>query len=201
MRREFHVRFCEGAGVRFPRATRLVIVFANEEDARRVMDVLPKRLARYGLTMHPTKTRLVQFRPPGPGRGEPGTFDFLGFTHLWARSRTGRWVIKQKTARDRFNRALKRIALWCKRNRHSPVREQHARLWQALRGHYGYFGIAGNSRAIASFAYRVLLVWIRWLERRTQRKMPLERRQSLARRYPLPPPRITRRFSRSAAKP
>ena len=87
-----------------------VIVFARADDARRVEDVLPKRLARYGLAHHPTKTRRVEFRPPRPGRGEPGTFDFLGFTHLWARTRTGRWVVQRKTARGRFNRALKRIA-------------------------------------------------------------------------------------------
>lgn len=178
-----------------------VIVFANEEDARRVMDVLPKRLARYGLTMHPTKTRLVQFRPPGPGSGAPGTFDFLGFTHLWARSRSGRWVIKQKTARDRFSRALKRIAAWCKLHRHWSIREQHAHLSRAMRGHYGYFGITGNSRAIASFAYRVVLVWMRWLQGRSQRTMPLARMQSITRRYPLPPPRIMRHFPWRAANP
>lgn len=167
-----------------------VIVFASEEDARRVMDVLPKRLARYGLTLHPTKTRLVQFRPPGPGRGEPGTFDFLGFTHYRALSRKGRWVVKRKTARGRFNRALKRIAAWCKLHRHHSVREQHGYLCRALRGHYGYYGINGNSRALATFAYRVVLVWIRWLERRSQRRMPLPRRESLLQRFPLPPPRI-----------
>jgi RNA-directed DNA polymerase len=168
----------------------LVIVFASEGDARRVMDVLPKRLARYGLTLHPTKTRLVQFRPPGPGRGEPGTFDFLGFTHFRALSRKGRWVVKRKTARGRFNRALKRVGEWCKQHRHFPVRDQHRHLCQALRGHYGYYGINGNSHAIGSFTYRVVLIWFRWLQRRSQRPMPASRKPALLRRYPLPSPKI-----------
>lgn len=170
-----------------------VIVFTHDVDARKVMDVLPKRLARYGLTMHLTKTRLVPFRPPGPGRGGPGTFDFLGFTHLWARTRTGRWVIQRKTARGRFNRALKRVADWCKMHRHDGLREQHVHLCQALRGHYGYYGLSGNSRSIATFAYRVVLVWLKWLQRRSQRPMTLERRSTLLKRFPLPPPRVMHR--------
>jgi len=179
-----------------------VIVFSREDDARRFLDVLPKRLAKYGLTLHPTKTRLVQFRPPGPGRGEPGSFDFLGFLHLWARGRTGRWVLKQWTARGRFNRALKRVTAWCKLHRHLPVREQHGHLCQALRGHYGYFGISGNSKAVATFAYRVVLAWVRWLERRSQRSMSLERRKSFLARFPLPPPRVMqRRYFPSPANP
>jgi RNA-directed DNA polymerase len=178
-----------------------VIIFTREGDARRVMDVLPKRLARYGLTLHPTKTRLVKFRPPGPGRSDPGTFDFLGFTHLWALSRTGRWAIKRKTARGRFNRALKRITEWCKLHRHASLREQHRHLCQAVRGHNGYFGITGNSRAIARFTYGVVLVWLKWLQRRSQRAMTLERKAALLKRYPLPPPRIIRRTHWRAANP
>jgi RNA-directed DNA polymerase len=178
-----------------------VIVFTREEDARRVLDVLPKRLAKYGLTLHPMKTRLVQFRPSGPGRGEPGSFDFLGFTHFWAQSRKGRWVVKRKTARGRFSRALKRIAQWCKSHRHCEVREQHRHLCQAVRGHYGYFGLPGNSKAIASFAYRVVLVWAKWLQRRSQRLMTTTRVAALLDRYPLPPPRIKRLAHPNAANP
>jgi len=178
-----------------------VIVFTREGDARRVLDVLPKRLGRYGLTLHPTKTRLVKFRPPGPGRSDPGTFDFLGFTHLWARSRKGSWVIKRKTARGRFNRALKRITEWCKSHRHDSAREQHRHLCQAVRGHYGYFGITGNSRAIATFAYRVVLVWLKWLQRRSQRAMTLERKVAFLKRFPLPPPRIMHQTRWRAANP
>lgn len=169
-----------------------VVVFSCEEDARRVMAVLPKRLARYGLTMHPTKTRQVTFRPPGPGRSEPGTFDFLGFTHHWARTRTGRWVVQRKTARGRFNRALKRIGEWCRLHRHDSVREQHGHLCRAVRGHYGYYGLPGNSRSIATFGYRVVLVWLKWLKRRSQRPMTRERRSALLKRFPLPPPKVMR---------
>jgi RNA-directed DNA polymerase len=178
-----------------------VIVFTRDDDARRVQDVLPKRLGRYGLTLHPTKTRLVQFRQPRPGRSVPGTFDFLGFMHLWARSRKGNWVLKRMTARGRFNRALKRVTEWCKLHRHDAVREQHRHLCQAVRGHYGYFGVTGNSRAIARFAYRVVLVWLRWLQRRSQRAMTVGRRAALLKRYPLPPPRITHRVHWPAANP
>lgn len=170
-----------------------VIVFSREEDARRVMDVLPKRLAKYGLTMHPTKTRLVHFKPPGPGRGAPGSFDFLGFTHLWAQARSGRWVIQRKTARGRFNRALKRIVAWCKLHRHDELREQHAYLSRALRGHYGYYGLPGNARAIATYRYRVVLVWLKWLQRRSQRPMTWERKRALLERFPLPPSRTLQR--------
>jgi RNA-directed DNA polymerase len=178
-----------------------VIVFTREEDARRVLGVLPKRLARYGLTLHPTKTRLVHFRPPGPGRGEPGTFDFLGFTHLWGLSRKGRWVVKRKTARGRFNRALKRVWQWCKLNRHRAVRDQHRHLCWMVRGHYGYYGITGNSRALGNFQYRVVLAWLRWLRRRSQRSMTLERSRALLEQYPLPPLRIMHGRSRRAANP
>lgn len=178
-----------------------VIVFTREADAHRVLEVLPKRLGRYGLTLHPTKTRLVKFRPPGPGRDDPGTFDFLGFTYLWARSRKGSWVVKRKTARGRFNRALKRITSWCKSNRHRAAREQHEHLCQAVRGHYGYFGITGNSKAIATFGYRVVLVWLKWLQRRSQRAMTAERRSAFQKRFPLPPPRIMHQMRWRAANP
>lgn len=179
-----------------------VIVFTREADAHRVLEVLPKRLGRYGLTLHPTKTRLVKFRPPGPGRDDPGSFDFLGFTFLWARSRKGSWVVKRKTARGRFNRALKRITLWCRQNRHREVREQHEHLCQAVRGHYGYFGITGNSKAIATFGYRVALVWLKWLERRSQRaRTTVERRTAFLNRFLLPPPRITHQMRWRAANP
>ncbi len=167
-----------------------VIVFSDTDDARRVLDVLPKRLAKYGLTMHPTKTRLVPFRPPGPGRGGSGTFDFLGFTHFWGRARSGRWAIKRKTARGRFNRALKRIGEWCKSHRHREVREQHAHLCRALRGHYGYYGIIGNSRSLWSFEYRVVMLWLKWLNRRSQRRQSWARMLAFLDRFPLPSFRV-----------
>src|SRR4051812_15251863 len=125
MGREFHVRFREGLGVQFPRATRLVMGFACEEDARRVLEVLPKRFGKYGLSLHPDKTRLVPFqRPPqsppsakSSAGGRPGSFDLLGFTHYWGRSRRGFWVVKRKTAQGRLRQALRRVAQWCRLNR------------------------------------------------------------------------------------
>ena len=144
--RAFMVRFADDA----------VLCFERETDARRVMQVLAKRLARFGLELHPDKTRLVDFRHPGRRErtrgsrpGESGRFDYLAFTHFWARSRKGRWVVKRKTAKGRFGRSLKRVAQWCRFNRHRSVREQHAALCRKLHGHYAYFGITGNARALA----------------------------------------------------
>ena len=148
-----------------------LIGFTDEEDARRVLDVLPKRFGKYGLTIHPDKTRLVPFRKPKDGRtppqtGGPGTFDFLGFTHFWMRSRKGNWVVKQKTAASRFTRAVRTISHWCRQHRHDPIEEQHAVLCQKLRGHAAYYGITGNSPALSRFHYEVLRVWRKWLMRR-----------------------------------
>jgi RNA-directed DNA polymerase len=178
-----------------------VIIFERERDAQRVLDVLPKRLAKYGLTLHPEKTRLVDFRQPsnraeassdnGHAQLRPGTFDLLGFTHYWAKSRRGYWVVKRKTAADRFRRALKRIAEWCRRYRHEPVREQWAALKLKLSGHFGYFGITGNARALRNFRHHVVGVWRKWLSRRSQRAwISWPEMLRLLARYPLPQPRI-----------
>ena len=179
-----------------------VMGFSNEEDARRVMDVLPKRFGKYGLTLHPEKTRLLRFEPPREGGGNPPpqSFDFLGFTHFWSKSLKGRWVIKRQTAKSRFTRALKKVADWCRAFRHRPLDEQHRHLSAALRGHYGYFGITGNSQALARFAHEVRRVWKKWLARRSQRGMSWERFLQVAKRFPLPPPRAIHSVLR-AAKP
>jgi RNA-directed DNA polymerase len=140
-----------------------VMGFSHERDARRVLAVLPKRFARYGLTIHPDKTRLVPFerpdrgpKPPDASRREsPGTFDLLGFTHVWSRSRRGNWVVKQKTADSRFSRGLKSISQWCRSNRHHPMATQHRTLCQKLRGHFSYYGITGNSVALSRFRWFV----------------------------------------------
>ena len=185
--------------MRFPRATRLVLVFSREDDARRVYDVLPKRFGKYGLTLHPEKTRLVYFKRPrgkGPGKGKgpggrsPGVFDLLGFRHLWARSRKGNWVVRRRTAPNRFQRALKAIAVWCRQNRHRPIKEQCAELSLKLRGHYGYYGITGNSYSISAFQRAVQKCWRKWLDRRSQRGcMSWERYNKLLKHHRLPPAR------------
>ena len=179
-----------------------VLVFSCEEDARRVLDVLPKRFGKYGLALHPDKTRLVEFRRPDrrPSSGDrsdrPGTFDLLGFTHYWGLSRRGKWVVKRKTASDRFSRGLKRITAWCRQHRHRAIGEQRETLAQKLRGHFGYFGITGNSKAINRFRELVIGIWCRWLGRRSQRaRLNWDRRHQLLERYPLPPARVARPYS------
>ena len=184
-----------------------VIVCAFEDDARRVLDVLPKRFGKYGLALHPEKTRLVPFvrpRPRGGGDGEdgPGTFDLLGFTHHWARSRKGAWVVKRKTAKSRFTRAVRSIAVWCRFNRHRPVAEQHRILGQKLRGHCGYYGTTGNAEALARFSYELVKAWWKWLNRRSQRaSMTWEVFLAMLKRRPLPPPRAVHSVLRTAVNP
>lgn len=177
-----------------------VLVFANERDAKRVIEVLPKRFGKYGLSLHPEKTKLVDFKRPSNRREGPGSFDFLGFTHLWSKSRKGRWVVQRKTAKDRLARALKRVAQWCRYQRHLPVRMQHQALSRKLMGHNQYYGVTGNFRALSRFYWEVHEVWRKWLNRRSQRaKMTWERFNRLIERYPLPRPRVV--HSVYAAKP
>jgi RNA-directed DNA polymerase len=173
----------------------LVIGFACEEDARRVLEVLPKRFGKYGLALHPDKTRLVPFRRPAQhtdrsdstGTSRPGTFDLLGFTHYWGRSRKGSWVVKRSTAQGRLSRALTRIAQWCRWHRHDPVEEQHHTLSQKLRGHFAYYGITGNGLAITGFRDAVLRIWKKWLSRRRRRGfLSWATFGRLLRRLPLP---------------
>jgi RNA-directed DNA polymerase len=180
----------------------VVMGFERQEDAERVRNVLPKRFGKYGLTIHPDKTHLVAFgRPSGPSGNKPGTFGFLGFTHYWGKSHRGKWIIKRKTARERLNRGLKRIAKWCRRNRHRPVAEQHKELCQKLRGHFAYYGITGNSPWLQRFRQGVLKNWQKWLHRRSRSStdMPWDRFNRLLERYRLPPVRVV--HSVYAAKP
>jgi RNA-directed DNA polymerase len=174
-----------------------VLVFQLESDAQRVQEVLPKRFGRYGLRLHPDKTRLVRFEPPrseGKSRQDretPRSFDFLGFTHHWEKSRWGRWMVKRKTATNRFTRALRRINLWCQGHRHAPIPWQHERLERKLRGHDEYYGISGNSKALSSLRHWVKRIWRKWLSRRSRTsRVNWERFNLLLKRYPLPNPKI-----------
>ncbi len=196
MSREVPVRFREGLGVKFPRATRLVIGFEDQHDADRVFAVVPKRFGRFGLTVHPTKTKLVPFRPPslrttgthGSQGDRPGTFDLLGFTHYWARSQRGYWVVKQKTATDRFSRAVRNIDSWCQANRHLSIPEQQQKLNEKLRGHYAYYGVTGNSEALSRFLWEVQRHWRKWLYRRNRlRSLNWTMYRRLLQRFPLAP--------------
>jgi RNA-directed DNA polymerase len=174
-----------------------IIVFKREEDARKVLDVLPKRLGKYGLTLHPTKTKLARFTHPTPksdkddedGKGGTSSFDFLGFTHHWARTKKGYWVVMLKTAKSRFSAAVKRIGEWCRRYRHMPIADQRTALTRKLRGHYNYFGVVGNATALWRFSWAVYRTWRSWLNRRSQRaRVTWERMKKLQARHPLPTP-------------
>jgi RNA-directed DNA polymerase len=185
-----------------------VMVFSSEQDAQRVMKVLPKRFGKYGLKLHPEKTRMVPFERPGPrtqkqsGRERPGTFDLLGFTHYWGKSRKGKWVVKRKTAKKRFSRALKSVKHWGKRNRHLRLTQQHQALISKLKGHYGYYGITGNYTPLSSFRREVLRIWRKWLGRRSQRAyLNWDRVNELMRIFPLPEPRVVHSVYATAAKP
>ncbi|TWU21761.1 group II intron reverse transcriptase/maturase [Bythopirellula polymerisocia] len=182
-----------------------VIGFCDPRDAERVLEVLPKRFGRYGLTVHPTKTKLISFRPPSSRTKDddrPGTFDLLGFTHYWAKSLKGYWVVKLKTATDRFTRAVRRIDQWCHDNRHLSLAEQQHKLNQKLRGHYAYYGVTGNSEAMNRFRQEVENRWRKWLNRRNNiHSMHWQKFCALLRRYPLAPARAVRSQLRHAAKP
>jgi RNA-directed DNA polymerase len=175
-----------------------LIGFEREDDARRVMAVLGKRLGRFGLTLHPDKTRRLPFwRPPQAqqsGKG-PATFDFLGFTFYWARSRKGYWRMWCKTRRASLRRAKQAIYDWCRRHRHQPVEAQHAALGRRLRGHFNSFGVSGNFRSLLRLVEAPKRAWYKWLCRRSQRKrLTWERFTDLLRQKPLPHPRITVRI-------
>ena len=177
-----------------------VLAFEHERDAHRVMAVLDKRFARFGLTLHPDKTRLVDFRPPSASSDRSLSFDLLGFTHYWGRSRKGRWVIKRKTAKSRFARAVQSINQWCRSHRHDPIDEQHAGLTRRLRGHYAYYGITGNGRALARLQRQTERCWRKWLNRRSNRSgMNWDRFCLVLALYPLPPPRVVHSVYRRAA--
>jgi len=175
-----------------------VMAFSEEKDARRVLAVLAKRVARFGLALHPDKTRLVCFQRPRSGKlreGQSGSFDYLGFTHYWGQSRRGNWVVKQKTAKDRLARAVERIHAWCRAVRHRKLREQHRALAQKLIGHYGYYGITSNFRALSAFREAVKRAWKMWLGRRSQRRhVSWQRFARIQHHYPLPRPRIVHSY-------
>ena len=179
-----------------------LLAFERREDAERVFEVLPKRFAKYGLTIHPEKSHMVSFTRPtleseGKGRGPsgapPGTFDLLGFTHHWAKSRKGNWVVKRRTMTKRFRRGLQQLRECCQAHRHAPLGEQWRTLSQKLRGHFAYYGITGNYTSIPRFHWFATKIWKRSLERRSQRGyLPWDKFKRLLARYPLPTARCSR---------
>lgn len=179
--------------VRF--ADDFVIAFEREDDARRVYEVLPKRFSKFGLQLHPEKTRLVPFKKPPWSKDDDGssdsthqaTFDLLGFTLHWARSERRYWVVMLRTARSRFTRTLHRLSEWCCRNRHRPVAEQWKRICLSLTGHFNYFGVIGNARRLLALRHAAYRIWRMWLNHRSQRaRMSWAKMRLLHQRYPLP---------------
>ncbi len=184
------VRFCDD----------FVMLFARKDDAQRVLAVLGKRLEKFGLQLHPDKTRLIDFRPQRSAREPeeamlPRTFNFLGFTHVWGKSRKGNMVVRQLTAKDRLARSLKAINLRCKRMRDWPLRAQHQRLSRVLHGHYGYFGITGNFKRLTLLHHQVHRLWQKWLSRRSSKSyVKWDRYRRMLERFALPKPRIVHTY-------
>jgi RNA-directed DNA polymerase len=186
-----------------------VIGVAREDDAKRIMDVLPKRMSKYGLTVHPEKTRLIRFEPDQADDSEteernppePRTFDFLGFTHYWGRSQRGTWVVKRKTANSRLKRALSALSEWCRKNLHAPIKEQHQKLTEKLRGHYGYYGIIGNFDSLQDFREGTRRIWRRKLSRRRRDgDVTWDQFTRLEKCYSLPRARVVHGLRSSVAK-
>ena len=183
-----------------------VLAFEGFLDGQRVLRVLGKRMARFGLEIHPEKTRMIDFRFKRPdGRAHPATdgttFTFLGFTHVWGKSRNGKNVVRQVTDKRRYARALRRVSDECRRRRHHSIRAQHAWLSAMLRGHYAYYGISGNSRRLRWFAHQAVRVWKKWLSRRGQPgTFRWDRLNVMLKAYPLPPPKVVHRYA-AASEP
>jgi group II intron reverse transcriptase/maturase len=187
------VRYCDD----------FVLLFVFEDDARRVLEVLRLRLAKYGLELHPDKTRLVDFRrarcsspADDVDGGLPTGFNFLGFTHVWGRSWWGTLAVLQHTAKERLARSVKAINDVCRRIRHWPLREQQLRLSRMLQGHYAYYGTSGNMERLTVLYRCAGRLWRKWLMRRMrQRTFSWVRFLRLLERYPLPTPRIVHRYT------
>lgn len=176
-----------------------VLGFQYEADGRRLLSCLRERLETFGLRLHEDKTRLLEFgrfaaeRRARRGAGRPGTFNFLGFTHYCGTSRDGRFVVKRKTQRRRMIRKLKELRIEARKRMHEPVRQQQDWLSAVLRGHYAYYGVTGNLRALKSFAFEVGKLWHRSLRRRSQKSgLTWQRFNELLQLFPLPTSRITR---------
>ncbi len=190
----------EAYEIRF--ADDFILCFQYREDAEKVLEVLTQRFAKYGLKLHPDKTRLMEFgrhaltKSERKGGEKPATFDFLGFTHICKRSRKGNFTIHVRTMRKRLRRSLKAVAAWCRQHRHGPVKEQCKALNRKLRGHYQYYGRPTNLRSLWRYYRRVRRIWKIWLNSRTRGKtLNWECYEQLLRRHPLLRPRITRAWT------
>ena len=174
-----------------------VMGFRLEQDALAMRAALAERLAQFGLELHPDKTRVIRFgryaREHGQclGLGKPETFEFLGFTHIAGRDRRGEFMLMRRTSRKKRRATQERIAAECKRRRHRSLHDQHRWLCSVLVGHYRYYGVPTNIRALCQFRQVVRFNWVRWLQRRSQRaRWNLKQVCAFEQRFPLPPARI-----------
>jgi len=175
----------------------LVIGFRHKDEAEKVLEMMRKRMAEYGLTLHPDKTRIVRFGRPGSHepKADTETFEFLGFTMYWRKSRKGMWVVGMRTRQASFRAAVSTASEGCRRQRHQSLEEQHATLASRLRGHYNYFGVNGNIASLHRFFDHVVRAWYKWLRRRSQRTtLTWERFGNYLKAFPLPKPRIVVRI-------
>jgi RNA-directed DNA polymerase len=178
-----------------------ILCFQYREDAQRVLEVLHKRFAKFGLQLHSEKTRLVEFGRRAHERAtrmkaKTETFDFLGLTHRCATSRKGKFTVKVGTMKKRLKRGLKAVSEWCRQHRHDPVGTQQRQLNAKLRGHYQYYGRPTNYRSLWKFFRAVRRIWRMWLERRTRgKRLDWEVFAKLLARHPLLRPRITHAWS------
>jgi RNA-directed DNA polymerase len=177
-----------------------VMAFEDHLAAKRALAALRKRLGRYGLTLHPDKTRFVDFRFKRPGgerhpATDGTTFNFLGFTHVWGMSREGKNVVRQVTAKDRYARALASVSEWCRDNRGLSVAAQHAHLSKMVRGHFAYYAITGNGRRIRWYLHQVERIWKKWLSRRGGGNYLWSRLRAFLDRHPLPTARIIHKYA------
>ncbi len=186
--------------MRFPPATHLVAGFEHQGDARQFLRDLRERFAKFSLELHPDKTRLIEFgrfaveRRAGRGLGKPETFDFLGFTHISTKTKTGRFMLKRITSSKRMRAKLREVKDQLKRRRHHPVPEQGRWLASVVRGHFAYYAVPGNSSAIRAFRTQTTRHWCAALRARSQRhRLDWKRMDRLATRW-LPPARISHPF-------
>jgi RNA-directed DNA polymerase len=181
--------------VRF--ADDFVAGFSLKSDAERVFEVLPKRFERFGLKIHPEKSRMVQFSEPYWKQGKgPGSFAFLGFTHYWGKMLNGGWTIKRKTHSKRLRRFLSGVGDWCKENRHAALGGQYRMLCAKLRGHYQYYGVRGNFKMLEVAYEHTRIKWKKWLSRRNSKnRMSWEKfAVRVEEIFSLPLPRIVHAF-------
>lgn len=172
-----------------------IICFERMDDAKRVKGVLNKRFEKYHLSLHPDKTRLINFRRPPldqkGGKG-PGNFDFLGFTVYWRRNYKGPgWHVAARTRKARLGRAIQSAYDFCRRHRHKSVALQHKALVSRIRGHFGYFGVNDNQKSLDELVYWASKAWHKWLNRRSQRaRLNWGRFKDMRKDYPLPRPKV-----------